>query len=169
MNHPDKISYLTLAFALLLDHKGRYPLAETLLLAPFTSRVRRLAEQLLEGRPACNEQITEQDSPPEPVEQNPANQPKAGSAIDPSSMAPSDSSDCSQHDLQAGVVSEIKQRKVELRCPGCGSHRNLVLDANQLEHLRVRGHLELFCGYCEAPGLWEFYKVSEEEPAEVLV
>ena len=168
MNHPDKISYLTLGLALLLDHNGRYPLAESLMLVPFTTRVRRLAEQLIEGQPA-NGQIAVQDSPPEPVEHNEVNQPQATSEIEPSSVAPSDSFDCSQPDLEPEAVSEIKLLKVELRCPGCLSHRNLTLDTNQLEHLRVRGHLEMFCGYCETPSLWEFSKEAAGEPAEVLV
>ena len=168
MNHPDKISYLTLGLALLLDHRGRYPLGEALLLAPFTSRVTRLAEQLIKGRPA-NRQIAAQDSPPEPVEHNEINPPPAASEIDASSLAPSDLFDCSQDGPHPGVASEIKLLKVELRCPGCGSHRILALDTRQQEHLQIRGHLELFCGYCEAPGLWEFSKVAEEEPAEIFV
>jgi len=169
MNHRDKISYLTLALALLLDHNGRCALAETLALLPFTPRVRRLAEQLIEGRPAPNGQITGQDSAPEGVEDNEVNQPKAGSEMDPPSVAPSDSFGDSPGDWEPGVVSEMKLLKVEMRCPGCGCHRNVVLDMNEQEHLRVRGHLEMFCGYCEAPSLWEFTREAEEEPSEVLV
>lgn len=168
MNHPDKISYLTLAVALLLDQNGRCPLAETVMLVPFTNRVRRLAEQLIEGRPAKG-QDTVQDSPPEPAEHDEVNQPKAASEIDASSAGPSNPFEYGQEDPEPGIVSEIKLLKVELRCPGCGSHRRLGLDTNQQEHLRVRGHLEMSCGYCEAPSLWEFIKEAEEEPAEVLV
>jgi len=168
MNYPDKISYLTLAVALLLEQNGRCPLGEALTLVPFTPRVRRLAEQLIEGR-AANGQIAVQDAPPEPSERNEVNQPRATGEIETSSEAPPSVSDCSPDDMHPGVVSEIKLLKVELRCPGCGSHRNVVLDTNQQEHLRVRGHLEMFCGYCEAPSLWEFSREAEEEPAEVLV
>jgi hypothetical protein len=163
MNHPDKIAYLTLAIALLLDQNGKCPLREALKLFPLTAHVRRLAEQFIEGREAAGPLGA--DDRPEPAEGTETSPPQESAKID----AACGSFDCSQDDMAPGVVSEIPLRKVELRCPGCGCHRIITLDRNQQEHLRVRGHLEMSCGYCEAPSLWEFSKDADEEPTEVLV
>ena len=167
MNYPEKISYLTLAFLLLLDHQGKYALSDALMLAPLTARVRHLAKQVVVDREqsSCT---TGEGSMAEVDSFNEANQLEA--AGESSWPCPSaDSRDASHEEWPSGLVAEIKLQKVELRCPGCGSHKCLALDKNQLEHLQIRGNLEMHCGYCEAPSLWEFVREAVEEPEEVLV
>lgn len=168
MNYLDKISYLTLAFMLLLDYRRKFPLAEAMRLAPFTAHARQLTRQLIAERTASSGgTAVAQGSEGSAREAGPCNEVNQLKPAGEPPMTPIGSPN-SLDEGTSGVVSETKLHRAELWCPGCGSHKYLTLEHNQLEHLEIRGHLEMHCGYCEAPSLWGFVK-EVEEPVEVLL
>lgn len=172
MNNQDKISYVTLACALLLARCRRHTIAESLRTVPFTDRVGRLADQLIAGEAVSKEQKAAQDVWPEPAESSEEKESKKVGESEPAPVATSDPFSFSrggQRVSRMGFVSEVQLQDMQLHCPVCGNLRTFVLDASEVEHLQNSGNLELFCSYCEAESSWKSDTEESEEETHTII
>jgi CheY-like chemotaxis protein len=140
MELPDKTSYLMMFGALLLAKSRQMPLCRALSVTPLSGRTRRLADQLSATKQGASEAL-------------PVMRPGLGGSLGPATDP--DLSGGSLHRSTHGSDAKIETKDVRLRCPRCGHEAAFALDPAQREHLRIRGHLESYCGSCGVASLWE--------------
>jgi len=162
----EKSSYLVLFSALLPLRSGNATLAKALRDAPLSGRARGLADQLSTDLPNYPEELPK--TVPEKIQNlvnsatndwRPCNPPE--SRVHPGLG--------SQHISQPGAIEEVQLTATPLRCPVCANERTVDLDLWQREHLRIRGHLEMHCGYCGTNSLWEPAEISRKEACELVI
>jgi hypothetical protein len=166
MERNEKASYLTLFGALLPVRAGRASVADALRAAPLAGGARRLADRLSAGPPQASSALPEEV--PAAVQQlvDSAAEGWQPCKPPPSQVHPEFGS---QHVSHPAAIEEIHVTAERLRCPLCGSERTLELDLCQQEHLHIRGHLEMHCGYCGASSLWEPATAQRKEACEVVI
>ncbi|MBI3933424.1 MAG: hypothetical protein HY316_01950 [Acidobacteria bacterium] len=162
----DKTSYLMLFSALLLARSRQASLAKALSLAPLSRRTRPLADLLGAGRRAAPDSGSK-TVPAEAQELADA----ASGTWQPFGLEEGDVHPTlgSQHVSGSGPVTEILTRSVHLRCPVCGNEATVELDTWQLDHLRIRAHLDLYCRYCGTNSLWVRSAAAEQQPSALVL
>ncbi|MBI4480628.1 MAG: hypothetical protein HY651_11450 [Acidobacteria bacterium] len=166
MKAKDKTSYLMIACALLLARSRKYSLAKALSGVPLCGRARRLADRLAAVQPMSPHALPETMQAEAQRLVNSCN--KNWQTFSPTE-SPVHPLFGSQHVSRKGAVTEIHLTDTRLRCPVCSNTGTFALDTWQMEHLRIRGHLELYCGYCGADSLWAPAKTAEKQPSELVI
>jgi len=166
MKAKDKTSYLMIACALLLARSRKCSLAKALSGVPLCGRARRLADQLAACHPTSPHALPETVQAEAQRLVNSSNKNWQTFGPTESRVHPRFGS---QHVSRKGVVTEIHLTATRLRCPVCSNEGTFALDTWQMEHLRIRRHLELYCGYCGADSLWEPAETAEKQLSDLVI
>ena len=166
MKAKDKTSYLMIACALLLARSRKCSLAKALSGVPLSDRAKRLADQLAAGQPMSPHALPETVQVEAQRLVNSSNNNWKTCSPAESRVHPRFGS---QHVSSKGVVTEIHLTDTRLRCPVCSNEGTFALDTWQLGHLRIRGHLELYCGYCGTDSLWEPSETAAKQLSELFI
>jgi hypothetical protein len=170
MNLEDRSSYLLMACALLLARQQKCSLESSLQLVPLSDRVRRLANHMVAVPSALgNSHAAEITGSQQNEDECVANAGVSWRPLFDDSAERSAPVFSTRHVAPTGALAAIELTPAHLRCPVCGNQGTFLLDAWQVEHLQIRGHLEMYCGYCGANSLWEPAEAPEQELSRIVL